>query len=79
MDTESDRLTDLHDDLKATADDLAADAERVQQIEGEKSDLPIDHPKTAKLAEETDALIEGMTEKAKVQNALIEEAQGGEA
>jgi polyhydroxyalkanoate synthesis regulator phasin len=76
MDTKPDRLTDINDDLKATADDLAADAARVAEIERQKAALEADHPMTAKLAEETEVLIDEMAEKAKIQSALIEKAQG---
>jgi len=79
MDTESDRPTDLDDDMRATADDLAADAAQIHDIESEKAELPADDPKAAALAGQTEALIEQMNEKAKVQTALIEKAQGGEA
>ena len=32
-------MTELHDDLRATADSIAADAERLAQIEKEKESL----------------------------------------
>jgi hypothetical protein len=79
MGTESSRMTELQDDLRATAEDMAADAERVREIETEKSDLPVDHPRTARLSVESEALTAQMAEKAKAQMALVEKAQTGGA
>lgn len=75
MGIERDRLTELHEDLRSTAEDLAADAARVRQIETEKAGLHPTDPKVAKLAEESEELTAQMADKAKIQSALIEEAQ----
>ncbi len=75
MGTESDRLAKIEEDLKATADDLAADAARIREIETRKTELPASAPETAALAEEGETLIEQMADKAKVQSALVEQAQ----
>ena len=76
MDPESDGLTKLEQDLRATTEDLAADAARVKEIERRKGDLPADHPLTMELSEESEALTARMAEKAKVETALVEKAQG---
>ena len=76
MGRQPDRLMELQEDLRATADDIAADAERVHEIEIEKTELPADHPRTAALAEETESLIEEMARKARIQTSLIDAAQG---
>ena len=70
----SKRLTDIAADIKATGDDIAADAERVRQIETEKVSLRADDPRVVGLARESEALTAQMAVKAKVETALVEEA-----
>lgn len=76
MDRERERMSELEEDLKATARDIAADAEQVQAIETEKSDLSAEDPRAAELAEESESLIERMAHKARIETALIDEAAG---
>lgn len=68
------RLTDIAADIKATGDDIATDAERVQQIEIAKVSLRADDPRLIELANESEAITAEMAVKAKVETALVEEA-----
>jgi hypothetical protein len=81
MDREPDDMSELRDDLRATAEDLAADADRVGQIEREKKQLPPGHPKGIKLARESERVTAEMAEKAKIETALMEqrEPEAGQA
>jgi hypothetical protein len=72
MDPEPDDMTKLRDDLRATAEDLAADADRVGAIEREKKTLPPGDPKAIELARESERMTAEMAEKAKVETALAE-------
>ena len=44
MDTERDELSDLASDIKVTAQDVAADAARIAEIEATKATLPVTDP-----------------------------------
>jgi uncharacterized protein YhaN len=68
-------LTELESDLKATSEDIAADAARVKAIEEEKARLSLGDPRLAPLAAESEALTERMNRKAKVESALVEESE----
>ena len=74
MGRESDELTELQNDIKATAEDIAADAERVKAIEVEKRSLPADHPRMTDLADQAESLAESMVDKVRVQSALVDQA-----
>jgi hypothetical protein len=75
MDTERDELSELQSDVSATADSVAADAARLATIEAAKAALPLDDPELAVLADEAERLTLNMARKAKVEAALIHEAQ----
>lgn len=70
----ADQLTDLANDIKATGDDIATDAERIRQIEEEKVTLSPGDPRLIELANESEALAAKIAVKAKVETALVEEA-----
>ena len=70
----SERVTEIGDDIKATADDIAADARCVHAIETEKSRLTPDDPRLIELANESEALTAEMAVKAKTETALVESA-----
>ena len=74
MGRKSEQLNELQNDLKASAEDLTADAERVQAIEAEKVELPPGHPRAVELAAEAEDLTQAMVDKARAQSALIGEA-----
>jgi len=76
MGREHEPLSDIQEDLKATAEDIAADAERVRAIEATKAELPADDPRAADLAQQSESLIEKMARKARIETALIDEAAG---
>jgi hypothetical protein len=66
-------LPDAADDLKATAADLAADAERLKQVEREKVSLEPTDPRLKELAAEAEAIAQELPIKAAVQTELIKE------
>jgi hypothetical protein len=75
MHTERDKLTDLESDIRATGEDLVADALSVVEIEKAKVDLPPDDPRRPVLAKEAEAKAARMAEKTKIETELVEEAQ----
>jgi hypothetical protein len=66
-------LPDAADDLKATASDLAADAERLKQVEREKVSLEATDPRLKDLAAEAEAIAQELPIKAAAQTELIKE------
>jgi hypothetical protein len=75
MDTEQRSVNDLEDDLRATSDDLAADAEHVRRIELQKGALPPGDERLVELSEASESLTQAMAAKAKVESALVEAIQ----
>jgi len=69
-------LPDAADDLKATATDLAADAERLKQVEQEKVSLDPSDPRLKELAAEAEAIARELPNKAAAQSELVEELAG---
>jgi hypothetical protein len=67
-------VSELEDDVRATAESIAADAERLKQVEQAKTELPISNPALRDLAAEAEQLVEVISEKAGVQSALVDEA-----
>ena len=67
-------MTDPIDDLRATADDLAADADRLKQIEEQKAALEQGDPTLVDLSDEAEQLTEDMAAKAKIQSELAADA-----
>jgi len=49
-------MSDLEGDLRATAEDIAADAARLKEIEEEKSRLAPSDPRVKTLSEESEAI-----------------------
>jgi hypothetical protein len=75
-------MSDLEDDLKATAEDIAADASELQDIEEEKARLEADDPRMPGLARRSERIVRRILPKATVQKELIDSAQdngGGKA
>lgn len=70
-------VSDLDDDLRATAESIAGDAERLKQIERAKALLPADDPRVAQLARQAELLIDEMASKATEQSLLVDEAGSG--
>ena len=75
MDTERDELSDLASDIKVTAQDVAADAARIAEIEATKATLPVSDPRLPELAKESEALATKVALTTKVESALVREAQ----
>jgi fructose-bisphosphate aldolase class 1 len=65
----------LTDDLRATAEDLIADAQRVAEIEADKGALPPEDPKVMRLSEESERLTDRMAQKAKAEKSLARQAR----
>lgn len=65
--------SDEAQDLRATAEDLIRDAERVQAIEEQKLELPADDPKMVDLARESERIVQGMLPKAISETELAED------
>ena len=69
------KVTDLHDDIKATADDIATDAAKIEAIESEKARMAPDDPRLVALAEESERLAARVAKKTRVETALVNEVQ----
>ena len=66
-------MNDLHDDFRASADDLAADAGRLKAIEEEKAVLDPADPRLVELSKDAEQLVDTMVDKASVQTARAKE------
>lgn len=69
-------MPDLEDDLRATADDIAADATRLAAIEEEKAKLDSDDPRMVELSAESQRLATRLVPKTDAELELVIEAQG---
>ena len=72
MGSEREALSSLDSDIKATADDIVADAERLAAIEVAKKELPPGDPQRAELAGESATLTSMMASKARIEQQLVE-------
>jgi hypothetical protein len=68
-------MPDLNDDLHATAEDIEADAARIQVIEREKATLAADDPRTVELSAEGERLARALVPKAKAESDIADEAR----
>ena len=68
-------MPDLEDDLRATADDIAADAARLTEIEEEKTRLDADDPRMVALSAESHRLTTKLVAKTEVELDLAIEAE----
>ena len=69
-------MPDAAEDLKATAADLAADAERLTQVEREKVSLDPADPRLKDLAAEAESIAQELPIKAAAQSELVQELAG---
>ena len=69
-------MTELEDDLRATSENVAADAERLQAIEEEKSKLAVDYKRLVELSAEAERLAKRLVPKTQAEREIVEEAQG---
>ena len=67
-------MSDAEEDLKATAEDIAADASELQAIEEEKTRLAADDPRMPRLARLSERIVRRLLPKATVQRELIDSA-----
>ena len=67
-------MAELHDDLRATADSIAGDAERLAAIEEEKATLADDHPRLVELSLEAAHIARQLIPKTAAELELAKEA-----
>jgi hypothetical protein len=70
-------MSDLDDDLRATADSIAGDAERLAAIEEEKQGLEVDDPRMVDLSAESERLAAKLMPKTSAEMDLAAKAQSG--
>ena len=68
-------MSETEDDLRTTAQSIAADAERLKQVEEAKTELAVDDPKLGDLTEKAERIIDEISAKGVLQSALVEELQ----
>lgn len=66
--------SDREDDLRTTADELVADAERMKEIERQKAELDVDDPRFQELSAESRRIAERLGVEAEAEEALAQEA-----
>jgi hypothetical protein len=62
------------DDIRATAQDLAADAHRIEEIELAKGHLDVDDPRMTDLSAESERIARRMVPKTVAERELVDEA-----
>lgn len=67
-------LSEIEEDLKATCDDIKADALRLAAIEGQKATLDIDDPRMTDLSAEAQQIADGLVPKTAIEAGLVDEA-----
>ena len=68
-------MADEDDDLKATVETIAADAERLTAVEREKATLEADDPRMADLSAEAERLAQRIHPLTSAEADLVEEAR----
>lgn len=76
---DSKRLNAVESDIRATGDEIVADAEHLQAVEQEKVSLDPKDPRRMELTLEGERLTSRMKLRAKVETALVTEAAQGSA
>jgi hypothetical protein len=71
-------MSDKRDDLRATAEDLIVDAERLRHVEERKLELDEDDPEIERLADEGEQITEEMLPKARLQRQISDEPSADE-
>jgi len=72
-------VTDAGDDLRATSEDVAADAERLRLIEERKQALAADDPELIGLSEEAERIARRLVPKTVAQRELAAESVAEDA
>jgi len=67
-------VTDLEDQLQATAADIAADAAELREIELAKGSIPVQDPRQDRLAARAERLAHDLIPKVTAQREIVEEA-----
>ena len=67
-------MSELENDLRATAEDIAADAARLAAIEDEKASLGSDDPRLLELSAESEAIARRLVPKTAAESELAAEA-----
>jgi hypothetical protein len=67
-------MNDREQALRATADDLIADAEQLQAVEARKASMQPDDPRQDALAEHAEAIVREMVPKAAAQREIVTDA-----
>ena len=70
-------MSEERDDLRSIGESIAADAQRLREIETEKADLPPDDPRVLMLSEAAVRLVEVIARKTESQRALANDVAGG--
>ncbi len=70
-------MSEIEDDLRATAEAIISDAEKVKGIEQEKLDLPPGDARIPELADEAEEVAERILQEATVERELAARAGGG--
>lgn len=68
-------MSDAESDLKATRDDLIADARRLEEIEQEKATLGANDPRLMELSREGEQLTQQMALKARVETQVAQQVR----
>ena len=70
-------MNDREQALRATTDDLIADAEQLKRIEAAKASMEPDDPRQDPLAEDAQALVREMVPKAAAQREIVRDSTDG--
>ena len=68
-------MSEAEDDLHATAESIAADAQRLAAIEKEKESLDVDDPRMIELSAESQRLAGGLVPKTSAELQLAKETK----
>lgn len=69
-------MDDLEEDIRATAQSIEADADRLAAIEDEKKALGSDDPRLLELSREAELISKRLVPKTITERALVGEGQG---
>ena len=69
-------MSEQEDDLRATTEDIAADAGELQAIEHEKARLEPEDPRMVELSEEGERIARRIVPKTVAERRLVEDANG---
>ena len=68
-------MADVEDDLRATGETIAADAQRLADVEREKATLEVDDPRMADLSAEAERLAQRIAPLTAAETDLVAEAR----